>query len=63
MSSGDTNDSVYIQKLFTSRDNFTQGNVQEAQANAASYVGQEGRSGGTLFPMRSTTATAPHPAG
>lgn len=43
MSSGDTNDSVYIQKLFTSRDNFTQGNVQEAQANAASYVGQEGR--------------------
>ena len=43
MSSGDTNDSVYIQKLFTSRDNFTQGNVQEAQANAAAYVGQEGR--------------------
>ena len=43
MSSGNTNDSVYIQKLFTSRDNFTQGNVQEAQANAASYVGQEGR--------------------
>jgi len=43
MSSGDTNDSVYIQKLFTSRDNFTQGNVQEATANAASYVGQEGR--------------------
>jgi len=43
MSSGDTNDSVYIQKLFTSRDNFTQGNVQEAEANAASYVGQEGR--------------------
>jgi len=43
MSSGDTNDSVYIQKLFTSRDNFTQGNVQEATANAAAYVGQEGR--------------------
>ena len=43
MSDGNTNDSVYIQKLFTSRDNFTQGNVQEATANAAAYVGQEGR--------------------
>jgi hypothetical protein len=43
MSTGNTNDSVYIQKLFTSRDNFTQGNVQEAEANAAAYVGQEGR--------------------
>ena len=43
MSTVNTNDSVYIQKLFTSRDNFTQGNIQEAQANAAAYVGQEGR--------------------
>ena len=43
MSDGNTNNSVYIQNLFTSRDNFTQGNVQEATANALSYVGQEGR--------------------
>lgn len=43
MSDGNTNDSVFIQNLFTSRDNFTQGNVQEAEANALSYVGQQGR--------------------
>ena len=43
MSDGNTNNSVFIQNLFTSRDNFTQGNVQEAEANAATYVGQEGR--------------------
>ena len=43
MSNGNTNNSVFIQNLFTSRDNFTQGNVQEAEANAAAYVGQEGR--------------------
>ena len=41
--SGNTNNSVFIQNLFTSRDNFTQGNVQEAEANALAYVGQEGR--------------------
>ena len=43
MSDGNTNDSVYIQKLFTSRDNFTQGNVQEATANTLVYVGNVGR--------------------
>ena len=43
MSDGNTNDSVFIQNLFTSRDNFTQGNVQEAEANTAVYVGQQGR--------------------
>ncbi len=43
MSDGNTNDSVFIQNLFTSRDNFTQGNVLQAQANAAAYVGQSGR--------------------
>ena len=41
--SDNTNNTVYIQKFFTSRDNFTQGNVDEATANAASYVGQTGR--------------------
>lgn len=43
MSDSNTNNSVYIQNLFTSRDNFTEGNVQQATANALSYVGQEGR--------------------
>ena len=43
MSAGETNNTVFIQNLFTSRDNFTQGNVDEAIANTASYVGQEGR--------------------
>ena len=43
MSDGNTNDSVFIQNLFTSRDNFTQGNVLQAEANAAAYVGQSGR--------------------
>jgi len=43
MSNGNTNNTVFIQKLFTSRDNFVDGNVQEATANAANFVGQEGR--------------------
>jgi hypothetical protein len=43
MSGGNTNNTVFIQKLFTSRDNFVDGNVQEATANTANYVGQEGR--------------------
>jgi hypothetical protein len=43
MSNGNTNNTVFIQKLFTSRDNFVDGNVQQATANAANYVGQEGR--------------------
>jgi hypothetical protein len=43
MSNGNTNNTVFIQKLFTSRDNFVDGNVQEATANTANYVGQEGR--------------------
>ena len=43
MSDGNTNNTVFIQKLFTSRDNFTQGNVQEATANALAFVGQEDR--------------------
>jgi hypothetical protein len=41
--SGNTNNTVFIQKLFTSRDNFVDGNVQEATANTANYVGEEGR--------------------
>lgn len=43
MSGGNTNNTVFIQKLFTSRDNFVDGNVQEATANALAFVGQEGR--------------------
>ena len=43
MSDGNTNNTVFIQKLFTSRDNFVDGNVQQATANAANFVGQEGR--------------------
>jgi hypothetical protein len=43
MSSGNTNNTVFIQKLFTSRDNFTAGNVEEATGNALSFVGQTGR--------------------
>jgi hypothetical protein len=43
MSNGNTNNTVFIQKLFTSRDNFVDGNIQQATANAANYVGQEGR--------------------
>jgi hypothetical protein len=43
MSNGNTNNTVFIQKLFTSRDNFVDGNVQQATANTANYVGQEGR--------------------
>ena len=41
--SGNTNNTVFIQKLFTSRDNFVSGNVQEATANTANYVGETGR--------------------
>ena len=41
--SGNTNNTVFIQNFFTSRDNFVDGNVQEALANTASYVGQQGR--------------------
>jgi hypothetical protein len=41
--SGNTNDTVFIQKLFTSRENFVDGNVQEATANALAFVGQAGR--------------------
>jgi len=41
--SGNTNNTVFIQKLFSSRDNFVDGNVQEATSNTASYVGQAGR--------------------
>lgn len=43
MSAGNTNNTVFIQRLFTSRDNFVDGNVQEATANALAFVGQEGR--------------------
>ena len=43
MSNGNTNNTVFLQKLFTSRDNFVDGNIQEATANAANFVGQEGR--------------------
>jgi len=41
--SGNTNNTVFIQRLFTSRDNFVDGNVQEATSNTANFVGQEGR--------------------
>ena len=41
--SGNTNNTVFIQRLFTSRDNFTDGNVTEATANALAFVGDEGR--------------------
>jgi len=41
--SGNTNNTVFIQRLFSSRDNFTEGNVQEATANTANFVGQSGR--------------------
>jgi len=43
MSSGNTNNTVFIQKLFTSRDNFVDGNTQEATSNTANFVGQAGR--------------------
>jgi hypothetical protein len=41
--SGNTNNTVFIQRLFSSRDNFVEGNVQEATSNTANFVGQEGR--------------------
>ena len=41
--SGNTNNTVFIQRLFTSRDNFVDGNTQEATSNTANFVGQEGR--------------------
>lgn len=43
MSAGDTNNTVFIQRLFSSRDNFVDGNTQEATSNTANFVGQEGR--------------------
>jgi hypothetical protein len=41
--SGNTNNTVFIQRLFSSRDNFVDGNVQEATSNTANFVGQAGR--------------------
>ena len=41
--SGNTNNTVFIQKLFSSRDNFVDGNVEEATSNTANFVGDEGR--------------------
>ena len=41
--SGNINNTVFIQRLFSSRDNFVDGNVQEATSNTANFVGQEGR--------------------
>ena len=41
--SGNTNNTVFIQRFFSSRDNFVDGNVQEATANTLAFVGQEGR--------------------
>jgi hypothetical protein len=41
--SGNTNNTVFIQRLFSSRDNFVSGNVEEAIANTANFVGDEGR--------------------
>ena len=41
--SGNTNNTVFIQRLFSSRDNFVDGNVQEATSNALAFVGQTGR--------------------
>ena len=41
--SGNTNNTVFIQRLFSSRDNFVDGNVQEATSNALAFVGQAGR--------------------
>ena len=41
--SGNTNNTVFIQRLFSSRDNFTEGNVQEATSNALAFVGQQDR--------------------
>lgn len=41
--SGNTNNTVFIQRLFSSRDNFVDGNVAEATASTANFVGDEGR--------------------
>jgi hypothetical protein len=41
--SGNTNNTVFLQRLFSSRDNFVSGNVQEATSNTANFVGQAGR--------------------
>jgi hypothetical protein len=41
--SSNTNNTVFIQRLFSSRDNFVDGNVQEATSNTANFVGQAGR--------------------
>jgi hypothetical protein len=43
MSSGQTNGNIFIQKLFTSRDNWVDGDDAQATANAAAYAGEAGR--------------------